>query len=120
MYPVSPNLGTPEYFRFVRQPFIPSGTNHVFWQIGFGKINKEVVVSCFAFHEATVEVPEVFIFQSFTQTLKALTTSCFDEGKNQQFVKEPRLFIAALQLKLHERIYIDIFSLPSQCKVPFP
>ena len=52
-----------------------------------------MIMTCLTFHEASVELPQVFIIQPFAQPFEPLAAARLYQRKDQQPVQQPLFFI---------------------------
>ena len=76
-------------------------------------------MSCFAFHEAAVELAEIGVFQSFAESFKPFAAAGFYQGEDEEPVEESLVFIAPFFLEFHQLIYVDVFALASEAESSF-
>jgi hypothetical protein len=117
--PVAADLGRGHEAGFEVEPFFPAIADEGLVDVVFGELDKEVVVSGFAFHEAAVEVAEVGVFEAFAEAFEAFAAAGFDEGEDEELVEEALVRVAAFLLEFEEAVDVDIFSLRPQVEAAF-
>lgn len=104
---------------FIGQPFCPALPNYFFVYIGFGELDKQMIVAGFAFHKAAVELTQIGIVEPFAETFEALAATGFYESEDEELVQETGFFAAAFFLEIHEFIDIHVLSLGAQLQPSF-
>jgi hypothetical protein len=99
---------------FVVEPFGPAAADEVFIEIMFRQLDKEMIMAGLAFHETTVELSQIGVFQSFAEAFEAFAAAGFDQCEAEEAVEKTMFFAAAFLFEFEEAVHIDIFSLGSQ------
>ncbi len=83
MHPVAAHFEAQHQVCFKGQPFFPAFSYFVFVYISLRQIDEEAVMTGFTFHEAAIEIAEVFVVEALAKSFETLAAAGFDEGEDE-------------------------------------
>jgi hypothetical protein len=115
--PVAADFEGGHQLSFIVQPFLPAAPDGFLFDIGFGELDEQVIVSGFAFHEAAVELPEVVVVEAFAEAFEPFATAGFDEGEDKEAIEKAFFFVGAFFFKFHQLVDVLVLALAAEGQV---
>src|SRR6185312_4246905 len=78
-----------------------------------------MVMAGFAFHETTIELSHIGIFETFAQPLEAFAAAGLDERTEKKAVEITLVAAAALAFEIHQPVDIRVLPRRAQPETPF-